>query len=184
MDFLIYAICFGVGLVFTLCSAVFGHLFGGDVGHGDVGGHGDFGADGGGDMPGVSVLSPAVIASFITAFGGFGLLLRLIPATSSPLISSPLAVVGGFTVAAAVVAVLRTVFRKTQSSSESRVAALVGVDATIVTGIPEGGVGEISYVVGGTRYTAPARSETGASVPAGKTVKIARVVGTQYYISV
>jgi membrane-bound ClpP family serine protease len=66
-------------------------------------------------------------------------------------------------------------FRKTQSSSESRVATLVGMTASIVTPIPENGVGEIAYVQGGSRYTAPARSENGTPVAAGRTVKITRI---------
>ena len=35
---------------------------------------------------------------------------------------------------------------------------------------------------GGSRYTAPAREETGAAVACGQTVKITRIVGTQFYV--
>jgi membrane protein implicated in regulation of membrane protease activity len=73
-------------------------------------------------------------------------------------------------------------FRQTQSSSESRVASLVGQVASIITPIPSNGVGEIAYVQGGTRYTAPARTEDGTPVTAGKPVRITRVVGTQYFV--
>jgi len=38
-------------------------------------------------------------------------------------------------------------------------------------------------VVGGTRYTAPARMEDGQSRTNGQVVKITRVVGTQFYVS-
>jgi len=75
-------------------------------------------------------------------------------------------------------------FQKTQSSSELRVASLIGQVASIITPIPAGGVGEIAYVQGGTRYTAPARTESGSAVPAGKPVRITRVVGTQYYVEI
>jgi len=73
-------------------------------------------------------------------------------------------------------------FKATQSSSESRVASLVGQAASIVTPIPENGVGEIAYVQGGTRYTAPARTETGEAVGPGKPVRIHRIVGTQFFV--
>jgi membrane-bound ClpP family serine protease len=73
-------------------------------------------------------------------------------------------------------------FSKTQSSSESKVGSLAGMTATIITPIPEKGVGEIAYVQGGTRYTAPAREETGVAVAAGQLVKITRVVGSQFYV--
>ena len=48
--------------------------------------------------------------------------------------------------------------------------------------IPENGVGEIAYVVGGTRYSAPARAENNAAVANGQMVKITRIVGTQFYV--
>ena len=79
--------------------------------------------------------------------------------------------------------VLRQLFSKTQSSSESKVSSLVGQLATIITPIPENGVGEIAYVQAGTRYSAPAREENGAPVPVGKSVKITRVIGTQFYVA-
>jgi membrane protein implicated in regulation of membrane protease activity len=184
MEFTIYLICLGVGFVFTMFSAIFGHVFGhgGHDGHVDgSGGHAEAGIDSS-DMPGVSAFSPTVIASFITAFGGFGIIFHQIPATHNPWASAPLAVVSGFLVAAGVLWSLRQLFSKTQSSSESKVGSLVGQLATIITPIPENGVGEIAYVQAGTRYSAPAREEHGTSVAIGKSVKITRVVGTQFYV--
>src|SRR5205823_5784520 len=148
MEFTIYLICLGVGFVFTLFSAIFGHVFGhgGHDGHVDgSGGHAEAGVDAS-DMPGVSAFSPTVIA--------FGVLW-----------------------------LLRQLFSKTQSSSESKVGSLVGQLATIITPIPQNGVGEIAYVQAGTRYSAPAREENGTPVPVGKPVKITRVVGTQFYVA-
>jgi hypothetical protein len=43
-------------------------------------------------------------------------------------------------------------------------------------------VGEISYTQAGSRYTAPARNEKSGSIAGGKTVKITRIVGTQFYV--
>src|ERR1041385_745259 len=110
--FSVYLICLGVGLVFTLVSAFFGHIFGGGGHDGHVagsGGHVEAGADSS-DMPGVSVLSPTIIASFITAFGGIGIILSQFQATKSPIISAPLAVLGGMAIAGAVLSVLRQLF--------------------------------------------------------------------------
>ena len=182
--FWIYLICFGVGLLFTIVSAVFGHIFGGDHGGDHVdgsGGHAEAGADAS-DMPGVSALSPTVISTFVTAFGGFGMIFSRIPVTSPPIASGSLAFVGAFATAAGVLSMLRLLFRKTQSSSESRVATLVGLIGTTVTPIPENGVGEIAYVQAGTRYTAPARAENGLAVPGGRAVRITRVVGSQFFV--
>jgi hypothetical protein len=182
MDSLIYGICLVVGLLFAIVSAVAGHFFGGDGG-GDVGtgGHAEAGFDDSG-VPGISIFSPTVMAIFVTAFGGFGLIFAGFDATNRWWLSAPLAVVSGFMTAAAAFVVIGFMFKKTQSSSESRVATLIGYPASIMTPIPENGVGEIAYVQASTRYTAPARAEKGVAVAAGKTVRITRIVGTQFYV--
>jgi membrane protein implicated in regulation of membrane protease activity len=180
---IIYAICLMVGLAFTVISVLAGHFFGGHDAHvAGSGGHAEAGADSS-DMPGISIFSPTVMASFVTAFGGFGLIFTQFPKTSSAVVSAPLALVGGLVVAGVLLVFLRAVFSHTQSSSESKVAALIGSEANIITPIPEHGVGEIAYVVGGTRYTAPARAENSLAVANGKTVKITRIVGTQFYVT-
>jgi len=180
---MIYAICLVVGLTFTIISVLAGHFFGGHDAHvAGSGGHAEAGADTS-DMPGISIFSPTVMASFVTAFGGFGLIFTQFPKTSSAVVSAPLSVLGGLVVAGALLVFLRAVFSHTQSSSESKVAALIGSEANVITPIPENGVGEIAYVVGGTRYSAPARAENNAAVANGKTVKITRIVGTQFYVT-
>ena len=183
METFIYLVCLGVGLLFTVVSAVLGHAFGGGHHAGDIGsgGHAEAGADGT-DGPGVSAFSPTVIASFVTSFGGFGLIFSRISATSSPAVSAPLAVVTGMVTATGVLWLLRQLISRTQSSSEGKIGSLVGTTATIITPISEGGVGEIAYVQNGTRYTAPARLERGGPVGNGKLVKISRIVGSQFYV--
>jgi membrane protein implicated in regulation of membrane protease activity len=188
--FVVYLICFAVGLLFTVVSAFMADVFGGH----EIGGHPD-GPDAGGagghveagfsshDMPGFSPLSPTTIASFVTAFGGLGMILSKIEATRSVLFNAPLAALGGLGVASLVFWLFRTVFRRTQGSSESRVAQLIGASATVITPIAPNGVGEIAYVQGGSRYTAPARSEDGASFANGQAVVITRIVGTTYYVA-
>jgi membrane-bound ClpP family serine protease len=182
-----YLICLGVGLVFTIVSALAANVFGGhdsvDTG-GDTGGLDGHAESGFGthDMPGFSALSPTTIASFITAFGGAGLIFMRIEATSNPWINVPLSVMVALGIAGSVLALFRLIFRATQSSSESRVGQVVGLAATIITPIPANGVGEIAYVHGGSRYSAPAREEDGIPIPGGSTVKITRIVGTQFYV--
>ena len=183
--FIVYVICLGVGLVFTIVTAFMGHAFGGhDVpSHGEgAGGHAEAGFAGADDMPGFAALSPTSIASFITAFGGFGMVFSKVEALKNPWINLPLSALAGLLVAALVVALFRFVFRRTQASSEARVAKLVGSTATIITAVPEKGVGEIAYVSGGSRYTAPARTLNGAALPNGQAVKIARIVGSDFYV--
>jgi membrane protein implicated in regulation of membrane protease activity len=179
---LIYAICLVVGLTFTIFSVLAGHFFGGHDAHvTGSGGHAEAGADTS-DQPGISIFSPTIIASFVTAFGGFGLIFTQFPKTSGAAVSASLSLLGGVAVAGVLLVFLRAVFSHTQSSSESHVANLLGAEANVITAIPENGVGEIAYVVGGTRYTAPARAENSAVVGNGAKVKITRIVGNQFYV--
>lgn len=182
--FLVYVICFGVGLVFTIISAFTSHVFGGHEvdagGHEGAGGHAEAGINQ--DMPGFSLLSPTAIASFVTAFGGLGMVFSKFEKTNSPWISVPVSALGGFIIAGLVVMMFRAIFRSTQSSSEARIARLLGTVGTIITPIPANGVGEIAYVNAGSRYTAPARSLSGAEIANGKAVKIARIIGSQFYV--
>jgi membrane protein implicated in regulation of membrane protease activity len=179
---LIYLICFGVGLLFTLLSALFGEVFGGHDADGvGTGGHAEAGFDHTG-MPGMSIFSPTVMAAFLTAFGGFGMIFSKFEPTKNPWVSGPLSALCGLAVAGAVFVMFNRIFKKTQSSSEGKVAALLGTDATITSPIPEQGVGEIAYVQGGSRYSAPARTESGQAIPAGRTVRITRIVGTQFFV--
>ncbi len=187
MEIQIYIICLGVGLLFTLISAIFGHFFGGGHGGHDghvsgSGGHAQAGFDSHG-MPGISAFNPLIIASFITAFGGLGIIFHQIPATSSPWASAPLAMIGGFAIAWILLMLMRTLFRDMQGSSEGITADAIGLLANVITPIPENGVGEIAYVQAGSRYTAPAREEKGIPVANGQAVKITRIVGTQFYVA-
>ncbi|MBW8863883.1 MAG: NfeD family protein [Verrucomicrobia bacterium] len=177
---IIYTICLVLGLMFTLLSAFLGHLFGGHDSVGS-GGHAESGLDSDG-MPGMSFFSPTVLASFVTAFGSCGLILSEIPATSSVWISAPISFFGAFFLALGVLWLFNLMFKKGQSSSEGRVAELVGKVAAVISPIPANGVGEISYVQSGARYTAPARDEKGGAIANGTPVKIKRIVGTQFYV--
>ena len=182
---IIYTICLVVGLAFAFISAVAGHFFGGHDGGGSVGtgGHAEAGYDHSG-VPGISFFSPTVLACFVTAFGACGLILTKVEATRSVWVSAPISAVAGLAMAFVTFLLFNWMFKQTESSSESRVASLVGQEASIVTPIPENGVGEIAYIQGGSRYTAPARTENGSPVPAGKPVRITRIAGTQYYVDV
>ncbi len=183
MEVIVYAVCFSVGLLFALISAFMGHVFGGGDAHVDIGtgGHAEAGFQDTG-MPGLSPFSPTTLASFITAFGGFGLIFSKIEATKSPWLSAPLALVCAVAVAAGVMFLFAFIFHKTQSSSEVRIGNMVGMTATVITPIPADGVGEIAYVQGGSRSTAPARCELNEVIGSGRTVKVVRIVGSQFYV--
>src|SRR5947208_7640963 len=130
---ILYLICLVVGLVFTIISAVAGHLFGGhdgmDVG---TGGHAEAGFDHSG-VPGISFFSPTVLACFVTAFGACGLILSHIPSTSNMWVSAPISAVSGVAMASVAFFLFNAMFQKTQRSSESPVCAPMGPTALIIT---------------------------------------------------
>jgi membrane protein implicated in regulation of membrane protease activity len=171
-----------VGLVFTIISAFAGHLFG-DGHHFDLGtgGHAEAGGDSSG-IPGISFFSPTVLASFVTAFGAAGLILSRIEVTRTVWVSAPVAAIAGGGMAFLTFLIFSALFERTQSSSESRIASLAGTVATVISPVPENGVGEVAYVHGGSRYTCPARTETGGAVGSGKSVRVKRVVGSQVFV--
>lgn len=182
MNTLFYAVCLVGGLLFTILSALLGHIFHSDAG-GDVGtgGHAEAGFDNSG-IPGISFFSPLVLSCFVTAFGGLGIVFSGVKATSSVWISAPLSIAGAILIAFLVLWLFNAVFTRSQASSESRVAQLIGQTASLLTPIPVNGVGEIAYVQGSTRYSAPARAEHGAAIAGGETVRITRIVGTQFFV--
>jgi membrane protein implicated in regulation of membrane protease activity len=166
--------------MFTLVSAFLGHFTGGHDAIG-TGGTADAGFDSDG-VPGITFFSPTVLATFVTAFGGFGLIFSEIPATSRVWLHAPISLIAALTISLLVLWFMNQFLGKSQGSSEACVANLVGTTASLATPIPESGVGEISYVYAGSRYSAPARSENGQAIGAGRTVKITRIVGTQYFV--
>src|SRR5215471_9152592 len=138
---IIYIACLALGLLFTIISAFMGHFFGGhDVHAGDVGtgGHAESGYDHSG-VPGISFFSPTVLSCFVTAFGACGLILSRVDATRNVWVSAPISAVAGLVMASLAFLLFNAMFKQTQSSSEVKVASLLGQAASITTPIPENG---------------------------------------------
>lgn len=183
-----YLIFFLLGLGYAVVAVLMGQIVGG---HGDGGsegagshagghasssggehhgGHGALGDAGGESMPTISPLSPVTIATFITAFGGTGMVLHRVGFPG--FMSVPLAAGSGGLVAAAVFYLFYRVFRLTQGTSGVSARHAVGRPAEVIVTIPEKGVGEIAYVLGGRRFNAPARTEDGSGLPSRSAVVI------------
>jgi membrane protein implicated in regulation of membrane protease activity len=194
-------VCFLTGLAWAVFSAIMGGIFGfghgvdlGGIGHGGAdfhhefgtahdasGGHGEADFTAAPEAPAISPLSPAVMATFATTFGGVGVI------TTSMfhfplLLSIPTSAIVGIGVAAVVFVVFYRVFESVQASSEATVAGAVGLEGEVTVAIPAEGIGEVAYVSRGGRFTAPARSEEGIEIPRHASVRITKVVGNTYYV--
>jgi len=178
-----YLIFFLLGLGYAVVAVLMGQIVGGHGdGHGAAagthgggdagsthspsgenhGGHSPGGDVGGESMPTISPLSPVTVATFATAFGGTGMVLDRIgfPGFLSVLVATA----GGGMIAAAVFYLFYRVFRVTQSTSGVSARQAIGREAEVIVTIPEKGVGEIAYVLGGRRFNASARTEDGSGL--------------------
>ncbi len=180
---IVYVACFVLGLAY----AVFAGFLGGHAG--DAGMDVSADAAGGGDAPdatsdGVhfSPLSPVVIAMFVTAFGATGMICLKV-FKFSWVASLVVAVILGVAAAAVTFYIFVVLFSKTQGSSESQIAKMLGGQAEVITPIPAQGVGEIAYVSKGARYTAPARSVDQKEIKAHAIVRIDKIVGSTFFVS-
>ena len=124
----------------------------------------------------LSPLSPITIATFITTFGGTGVIINSLTHLS-PVLGLFISAVSGVALAGVVFLIYVRVLGAVQSSSEVRAGELVGQSAEVSVSIPEGKLGEIMLVARGTRVKSPARSVDGQPVPRGTRVEIVEEAG-------
>ena len=156
----IYIGCLAFGSFYALIA-----IFLGD--HGGVDSH-DIGHGG---AEGISPLKPIVIASFITFFGGFGVIghsMSSFAAISVFLFAIAMGVVG----AGAIFYTVVVPMYKCQSNSVISNESIKKIIADVITPIPIEGLGEVSYVAGGCKYTSPARSLSQEEILKGSQVII------------
>lgn len=143
----------------------------------DGSGHGTATADAGGigefHFP---FFSPLALATLFASIGAFGIIAKhgfgVRDATSLAL-ALPAALATSY----AVTYVGWRIVRGARASSVIRLADLRGALAEVTTPIPAGGLGEAVALVGGQRYSAPAREETGREVPRGAAVTVVGMLG-------
>jgi membrane protein implicated in regulation of membrane protease activity len=186
---LLYLTLLGIGLIYAVIILIAGavhdlHIPGFEV---NVGEH-DFGPVdvhtvpdahmGDVSHPSVKIpsLSPITIASFITAFGAFGLISMGLFDVSSRL-SLAWAVIGGLIVAAIAHFAFGYFLIAPQGSSEVHLRDLVGTIAEVITPIPADSVGEVAFVAQGGRVTYTAKSLNAVIIARGTTVIIEKVIG-------
>ena len=164
-------------------------LIGGGLGHlhlpglhFDVGGshvgpiHADLSAGAGPPETNIPSLSPVTVASFVTAFGAFGLIATTLFSTSARA-SLLWATAGGLVIAIIAHFAFGYFLIAPQGSSEVRMKDIVGAVAEVITPIPADSVGEVAFVAQGGRVTYTAKSAGAVPIARGTTVVIEKVVG-------
>ena len=175
---LVYVGALVLGVGFTVLSGLMAGVFsgsaeaqvdGGDLGHG---------AEGAVDFP---LLSPVTLSMFVATFGGAGLV--FMKALNWPFAGH----LGGALLAATALGLgtatlLYKLFKATAAGTAPDGSEAIGQDAEVTLAIPHAGLGEIAYVIRGSRFTSPARCVDGKELPATTPVKIVQLVGTTYLV--
>jgi hypothetical protein len=125
----------------------------------------------------VPSLSPITVASFVTAFGTFGIFATQGFGASQG-ISVLVAVVGGLIMAAIAHFAFGYFLIAPQGSSEVTEHDIIGATAEVTAPIPINGTGEVAFVAQGGRVSYPARSLDRVALPRGTTVTIVEMVGS------
>ncbi len=170
---LLFQTCFWTGVILTVVSFVLGRLF-------------DFlNIDGDLDIPGevsfmtVSPLKPIVILTFITVFGGVGIMsMEKRDFISSLLIALAAAFILSYVVYRFIVVPL---YRAQNTSSVSQ-SELIGHEASAALEMEGENFGKILYSVNGNIYTGPARSIDGVRIKRGEKVVIERIENNIFWV--
>lgn len=185
-----YTTVFLVGVIYTVVSFLMGGLLGfahldGHIDthidmHMDT--HIDTHFDGLGVSPTFAVfpLKPITVVSFLTVFGGVGLMGTRYKLNA--VIVFVLAIFIALFVAFILYKFVVIPLYKAQNTSAISQDKLIGLRAKVISPILENGFGTIAYVVNGSKYNAPAQHINKMSVPQGEEVMIYEIVKNVFYV--
>lgn len=159
----IYIGCLSFGLFYSILAVFLGD-------HGGIDSH-DVGHGG---TDGVSPFKPIVIATFITLFGGFGIIGHFMSSIAAIFVFM-FALAMGLIGAAAIFYAVVVPMYKCQSNSVISSESIVNTIADVITPIPLEGLGEVSYIAGGSKYTSPAKSLNQEEISKGTQVVIVNI---------
>jgi membrane protein implicated in regulation of membrane protease activity len=128
-------------------------------------------------------LSPITIATFITTFGGVGLIVNNLTSLL-PVLGLLISTASGLALSSALFLLFARVLMATQGSTAVQIGELAGQAGEVTAPIPEGKVGEVVFVARGTRMRSPARSADGRAIPRGTMVEIMEEVGNVVIVRV
>jgi len=159
-----YIIFFGVGVGFVLISFFLDAVI--DIDSGPI-----------------SLFQPKLIAAFLVVSGAVGIVLsnRFDGVFSGPIILV-ISVFGGLAIAAIINRLVVIPLRRAENTSAFDKQATIGTWAKVISPIPLGGYGKISYSISGSTVTSPAKSEDGGEIKNGENVAIVYIEGSTYFV--
>ena len=159
-----YLVLFGIGVGFVVLTFIIGRVMEAEVAS-------------------VSVLSPTLIAVFMTVMGGLGLILTpRFYGTAGEMVVFAISAISGFLVATALnYFVIKPLHRLAGTNTYNR-QEVVGQTAEVIAKIPSGGYGKIKYNVEGSLVSGPAKCEEQSEISLGEKVRITRVENKTYYV--
>lgn len=166
----LFYICFITGIVYTIISVVIGGIF-------DIFNFG-IGIDLGVEFPFASLLKPVVIVTFLTVFGGMGLIGLNKGWKYGIIIALILAFIMAFIMWRGVLVNLI----KAENTSSVKRCELIGVKAIVIETIQEEGMGAIAYSINGNKYSSPAKSVEGHRILKEQEVIITRIDKNVFYV--
>ncbi|WP_432409364.1 NfeD family protein [Wukongibacter sp. M2B1] len=169
--YLIYKITFITGVLYAATTLVLGHLFDSVDFDGDI----DIG------VMTVLPIKPITIVTFITVFGGVGIIstLRNFSVVFGFIISFVIAYVTSLLIYRLIVIPLY----RAQNTSAASQKDLIGVTAKVTSTIMENAFGQITYKNKGNTYSSPAKSIKEEAILTGTEVVIISIEDNVFYVT-
>jgi membrane protein implicated in regulation of membrane protease activity len=138
---------------------------------------------GGLDAPDVAVspISPITIATFVTVFGGIGVITTQL-FDVSPGMSLVYSLLSALACSGLMYLFYSQFLIRSQGSSEMRRGEVVGMQAEVTVPIGESSPGQVAYRTKSGRMSSMARSLDGKPIPRGQFVEIVRTIGHQVLV--
>lgn len=130
----------------------------------------------------MTLLNPIVVVSFLTVFGGIGIMGIKFFGWDSSIVFIFAFVAGVFVSAILYNFIAKPLYRSENTTDVSR-EELIGTYAEVTTNIIENGYGTIKYTVNSIRFTAPAKHIEDKAVKQGERVFICKIEDNTFYIS-
>lgn len=172
----LFEICFYTGLVYAVVSFILGEIF-------QISNFDSIDLNMDVDIPDVIVspIRPTVIATFITSFGGVGLMFLKLDKTQG--IALFAAIISALIISFAFYKLIIVPLTKAQNSSAPSHEQLIGHGGKLILGISNNGFGEIIYTINGNSFNSPAKTLDGHIITKGTEVKILSIKDGVFYVT-